>query len=64
MHNSFEPEGYDLYTPIDAFTKLVYGYEAYTQDQLSYLPGVKVQGDCTDFLAAFPKRHTGLFEHF
>lgn len=61
---SDEPEGYDLYTPIDAFTKLVYGYESYTQDQLTYIDGVKIGGDCTDFLAAFPKRNTGLFEHF
>ncbi len=61
---SDQPESYDIYAPIDALTKLIYGYEAYSLHQLPFIKGVKVRGDCADFLAAFPKRHTGFFEHF
>lgn len=55
----------DLELDARALTRLLYGYDSYTSETLSYMDNVKIHGDIYDLLRAFPKRTTcGLFEHF
>jgi len=55
---------YDLCCDAPAATQLLYGYYSVTPEMLTYVDGVKVYGDTTDFCRAFPKCYSGLFEHF
>ncbi len=54
----------DAELSVEALTRLVYGYDSYTSETLSYMDDVKIHGDVYDLLRAFPKRTCGLFEHF
>lgn len=55
---------FDLSAPVTAFSRLVYGYDAYDAYLASFMDGVQVHNDAVDFFRAFPKRINGLFEHF
>ncbi len=59
-----DSESYDFSAEMPAFTQLIYGYESYNTEILSYMHGVKVINDCSDFFRAFQKKPNGLFEHF
>lgn len=52
----------DLETDMPAFTQLVHGYEAYSQEVAQYMHGVRLNGDCSDFFRAFPNRPAGGFD--
>lgn len=55
---------FDLSAPVAAFTRMVYGYDAYNAYLASFMDGVQVNNEAVDFFRAFPKRMNGLFEHF
>ncbi|MDD6800713.1 MAG: GNAT family N-acetyltransferase [Firmicutes bacterium] len=55
---------YEMELDMPAFTQLIYGYEACDARIASFMHNVKINGDCSDFFRAFPKRYNGLFEHF
>ena len=54
----------DLTVGPTALAKLLYGTDAFNAELASYLDGVKMENDASDFFRAFPKRINGLFEHF
>ncbi|MBQ7299355.1 MAG: GNAT family N-acetyltransferase [Clostridia bacterium] len=54
----------DLTVGPTALAKLLYGTDAFNAELASYLDGVKMENDASDFFRAFPKRTNGLFEHF
>lgn len=54
----------DLVLPVDAFARLIYGYDSVDSDSAGYIDGVVVNRPCEDFFRAFPKRNGGVFEHF
>lgn len=57
-------------TPVDlevsgqALVRLMMGSDAYDADTVTYLPGVKFNGNAESIFRAFPKHCTGAFEHF
>lgn len=55
---------YDIAAEIPALTQMLYGYAAYHSGNAAYLRGVDLQTPASDFFRAFPKRESGLFEHF
>lgn len=54
----------DMTLSMQAFTRLIYGYDGISQQAASYMDGVTLHKDCTDFFRAFPKTPCGVFEHF
>ena len=54
----------DLTVGPTALAKLFYGTDAFNAELASYLDGVKMENDASDFFRAFPKRINGLYEHF
>ncbi len=51
-------------TPTTALAQILYVYYQLTPEMLSYIHGVKIEGDANDFCRAFQKNYGGLFEHF
>ena len=54
----------DLSLSMQAFTRLIYGYDGISERTAMYIDGVKINRSCGDFFRAFPKRPCGIFEHF
>lgn len=54
----------EVTAPVTALAPLLYGTEQFTARNAVYLPGVRVISPETDLFRAFPKRYSGLFEHF
>lgn len=54
----------DVVCESGALSQILYGYHSLTPDLLPYINGVKVTGDPTDLIRAYPKAKNGLFEHF
>jgi predicted acetyltransferase len=54
----------DLTVGPTALSKMLYGTDAFNAELASYLDGVKMENDASDFFRAFPKRINGLYEHF
>ncbi len=54
----------DLTADIGALTQLIFGYESCGYDTARYTPGVTFQNSAPDFFRAFPRRPSGVFEHF
>ena len=44
--------------------RLLYGYDMINATTIPYLSGVSVEKNIDQFVAAFPKRNVGVFEHF
>ena len=57
-------ESCDIDCDVTALSPLMYGACNIDARTLAYLDGVRVDGDPTDFLRAFPKRSCGVFEHY
>ena len=55
---------YDITLPMPAFSQIVYGYDTYTPELVSFMEGVTIENTKSDFFKSFPKRNNGLFEHF
>ncbi len=59
-------DGYDADATLTttALARLVYGYDMVNAITLPYISGVTVHKNTDAFISAFPKRNTGVFEHF
>ena len=47
-----------------ALPRLIFGYDNISKTTLPYLSGVEIHKNPESFIAAFPKKCTGIFEHF
>ncbi len=54
----------DMTLSIQAFSRLIYGYDGANAATAAYMPGVEITGSAEDFFRAFPKKPCGIFEHF
>ncbi len=54
----------DLTVSPAAFSKIVFGFDSYTPETFSYLPGASAGPGSKKALDAFPKQINGWFEHF
>jgi Predicted acetyltransferase involved in intracellular survival and related acetyltransferases len=54
----------DLSLSMQAFTRLIYGYDGIDEKTAAYIDGAVIYRNCSDFFRAFPKKPCGVFEHF
>ena len=59
-----DSEETDVTLTAKALARLAYGYDLLSETTLPYLGGVTVNKNVDSFIAAFPKRINGVFEHF
>ena len=60
------PDGadWDFAADIPALTQLAFGYESYGYDTARYTANTEWRTEAKDFFRAFPRRPSGIFEHF
>lgn len=63
-----DPDTFTVKTDVSctapALAQILYGYHSLTPQLFPYLDGVKVTGDISDLIRAYPKAINGVFEHF
>ncbi len=55
---------FDIATDITTASRILLGREGLTEEEISYLPETLVNGDCEDFIRAFPRRTTQFYGDF
>lgn len=59
-----ERGNYDIALDAPAAARLILAREGLTADEIAYIPNVEINGDCADFLRAFPKKTTFFYDGF
>lgn len=54
----------DLAVNASMFSRLIYGYDGLTAEQATYVDSISIEGNAEDFFRAFPKKPSGVFDHF